>query len=296
MTTRDRGAWLYRLRDQRGQLDLARDRSAGRTLALTIALVAIALLSILPLWLVLSATFKTQVEFARDMFGPSLAPTLDNLAAAWEQARIGTFMRNSLVVSVGTVGLGIAAATLLAFAIEFLEWPGRRFAMPLCLVLLAIPSLLLMLPMFRVFIALRLINTHLGLVLLYAAHGVPFAVFLLATYMRGIPRSVIEAAVIDGASAPRVLWRIVVPMSRPALATAATIMFLTAWNEFIYAFVLIRNDELRTLPAGLAALQDRYFTNYPVLFAGILLSVLPVIGVYLLAQRYLVRGIAAGVD
>jgi raffinose/stachyose/melibiose transport system permease protein len=114
--------------------------------------------------------------------------------------------------------------------------------------------------------------------------------------MRTLPTMVVEAAVLDGISVPGLLGRVVLPLSRPAVATAAVLTFIFCWNEFIYAFVVLHSEGLRTLPAGLAALQGRYYTNFPVLLAGVTISVMPVLIVYLLSQRFLARGIAVGVD
>jgi len=107
---------------------------------------------------------------------------------------------------------------------------------------------------------------------------------------------VVEAAILDGASVPSLLVRVVVPLSAPAIAVACVFSFIYTWNEFIYAFVLLQDEGKRTLPAGLASLQGRYFTDFPVLMAAVTLSVLPLIAVYVFFQRFLVRGIAVGMD
>lgn len=271
-------------------------RSAPRLIAISAMLLIIAIFSLLPVWIVVVSAFKSQLEYAENIFAPPTSLSVDNFAIAWQQARIGIFMRNSAIVSVGAVVLCITVSVCLAYAITFLEWRGRGFAFTLCLLLLAVPPLLLLIPVFHVLVLIGLVNNLLGLILLYAALGTPFAVFLLVSYMGSLPTAVVEAAVIDGASAPRLLIDIVVPLSTPAIATAASLFFLFCWNEFIYTFVVLHSDDLRTLPAGLAALQGRYFTNFPVLLAGIALSVAPVIAVYVFFQRYLTRGIAVGVE
>jgi ABC-type glycerol-3-phosphate transport system permease component len=114
--------------------------------------------------------------------------------------------------------------------------------------------------------------------------------------MRALPPAIIEAAVLDGVSVPGLLVRVVVPLSIPAIGTACIFSFIFCWNEFIYALVLLQDEAVRTLPAGLASLQGRFFTDFPVLLAAVTLSTLPLIGVYVFFQRWLVRGIAVGVD
>jgi ABC-type glycerol-3-phosphate transport system permease component len=205
-------------------------------------------------------------------------------------------MRNSAVVSVGAVALCMALAVALAFAIVFLRWPGRNLVYGLNLLLLAVPPLLLLVPVFNEMADFGLVNSLFGAVLLYTALTIPFSVYLLVAYMRTLPVAVIEAAVLDGVSVPGLLLRIVVPLSLPAIGTACVFSFIFCWNEFIYALVLLQDEGLRTLPAGLASLQGRFFTDFPVLLAAVTLSVLPLIGMYVFFQRWLVRGIAVGVD
>jgi ABC-type glycerol-3-phosphate transport system permease component len=267
-----------------------------RRFVITVALLVVAVFSILPLYLVIVTSFKTQTEYATNPFALPRALPVANFGQAWETAQIGTFMRNSAIVSIGAVALCLVASVALAYAIVFLEWRGRRLAYTLCLVLLAVPPLLLLIPVFHILVDLRLVNNLLGVILLYAALSTPFAVYLLVAYMRSVPQMVIEAAVLDGATVPDLLIRVVVPLCLPAIATAAALTFIFCWNEFIYAFVVLQTDAVRTLPAGLAALQGRFFTNFPVLLAGVTLSLLPVIAVFVFFQRYLVRGIAVGVD
>jgi ABC-type glycerol-3-phosphate transport system permease component len=267
-----------------------------RRIAISLTLGMLAVLAFLPLYLVAVTAFKTQEEYASNVFALPSGLPLDNLAQAWQSASIGDFMRNSAVVSVATVGLCLSASIALAFALVFLEWRGKRLVYGLCLVLLAVPPLLLLIPVYDLLAHLRLVNSIPGVVLLYATLNVPFTTYLLVAYMRSLPPMVLEAAVLDGANVPRLLVRIVVPLSVPAIATAAALAFIFAWNEFIYAFVLLRDSGTRTLPAGLAGLQGRFYTNFPVLLAGVLLSVLPVIAMYVFLQRYLARGITVGVD
>lgn len=267
-----------------------------RRAGISTVLGAIALLSAFPLYFVVATAFKTNNEFARSLFAPPTSIHFANFRKAWEAASIGTFMRNSAIVSVSAVALCIVVATGLAFALVFLRWPGRNAVYTLNLVLLAVPPLLLMIPVFNELAHLHLVNSRLGVVLLYAALTVPFAVYLLVAYMRALPVAVIEAAVLDGVSIPILLLRVVVPLSLPAIGTACIFSFIFCWNEFLFALVLLQDQSVRTLPAGLASLQGRFFTDFPVLLAAVTLSVLPVIGMFLFFQRWLVRGISVGVD
>jgi ABC-type glycerol-3-phosphate transport system permease component len=271
-------------------------RQRLRRIGISVLLAGIALVSFFPLYFTIATAFKTEAEYNDSLFAPPGGVRLDNFETAWEAANIGDYMRNSLVISVGAVAVCIVLATVLAFAIVFLRWPGRNLVYTLCLVLLAVPPLLLLIPVFNVMADLNLVNNRVGVILLYAALSLPFSVYLLVAYMRSLPNAVIEAAVLDGVSVPGLLTRVVVPLSVPAIGTATVFAFILCWNEFIYAFVLLQDEALRTLPAGLAGLQGRFYTDFPVLLAATTLSVLPVIGLYVFFQRFLVRGIAVGVD
>ena len=205
-------------------------------------------------------------------------------------------MRNSAIVSVGAVTLCLAVSIPLAFSIVFLRWPGRQLVYTLCLILLAAPPLLLLIPVFSELVTLNLVDNRLGIILLYAALSTPFSVYLLVAYMRSLPTTLIEAAVLDGETVIGLMLRIITPLSIPAIGSAAIFTFIFCWNEFIFAFVLLQDNSVRTLPAGLASLQGRFFTNYPVLLAAVTISILPVILLYTFFQRFLVRGVAVGVD
>jgi raffinose/stachyose/melibiose transport system permease protein len=271
-------------------------RIGAKRLGVSLLLAGLAILCFAPLYFMLTTSFKTNQEFAESLFGLPGGINFDNYSTAWHAATIGTFMRNSVIVSVSATLISVSVATCLAFAIVFLRWPGRNLVYTLCLMLLAVPPLLLLIPVFRQIADLSLVNNLLGVIVLYAALTTPFSVYLLVAYMRSLPIAVLEAAVLDGTSVGGLLARIVAPLSMPAIATSAVFAFIFCWNEFIYAFVLLQEENVRTLPAGLAGLQGRFFTDFPVLLAATTISVLPLIGLYVFFQRYLVRGIAVGVD
>jgi ABC-type glycerol-3-phosphate transport system permease component len=143
-------------------------------------------------------------------------------------------------------------------------------------------------------IRLGLIDTYWSVILLYTALNTPFNVYLMSSYLRGINGEFAEAARMDGANPHRIFAEVILPLSLPALATLAVFNFLYAWNEFIFALLLLQSDSVKTATVGVLQLQGRLSLNYPELAAGLLITSLPVIGVYLFFQRYLVRAIVAG--
>ena len=159
---------------------------------------------------------------------------------------------------------------------------------------MAIPPLLLMVPIYVQMVDLHLVITYWSVVLMYTALNLPFNTFLMTAFFRGVPDELIEAATLDGASVHQVFRRILIPLSKAALATIVIFNTLYVWNEFVFALLLLQRDSVKTLTVGVMQMQGRFFNDFPALLAGLLIATLPVIGVYLLFQRYLVRAIAAG--
>ena len=159
---------------------------------------------------------------------------------------------------------------------------------------LAVPPVALIVPVYVEMSDLHLINTFWSVILFYTAINTPFNVYLMASYLKGLPDEVMEAAWMDGARVHSAFLRVIVPMARPALSTLAVFNFLFAWNEFVFALLLLQSDNVKTATVGVLELQGRFSVNYPVLVAGLFIVSLPVIGIYLFFQRYLVRAIVAG--
>jgi ABC-type glycerol-3-phosphate transport system permease component len=164
---------------------------------------------------------------------------------------------------------------------------------------LTLPAQLAVVPLFFELRGLGLLNSRAGLILVYTANGLPFAVFILAGFFRTLPRSLYEAAVVDGCGEFAAFWRVLLPLARPGLVTVAIFQFIGVWREYFFAFMLVSGDmsgSARTIPLGLANLSiaAEYRTEYGTLFAGIILVTLPILAVYVALQRQIVRGIAAG--
>lgn len=250
--------------------------------------------TLFPIYFMVDNSFRTLAEYDESKFALPSSLSLSNFKEVWVQANIGTYFRNSVIVSSGTVILSVVVAALAGYAFSKLEWHGRRFTYYGVLSVLAVPVLLIMVPVFTTMVQLRLLNSYQSAILLYTAFNAPFNAYLLTSYFSSLPDELLEAARIDGASIHQIFGRVILPLARPALATLCIFNFLWAWNEFLYALLLLQSDSVRTLTVGLTTLQGRYSTDFPLLMAGLTLSALPVIGVYLIFQRYLVRGIAVG--
>ncbi|HXN35291.1 MAG TPA: carbohydrate ABC transporter permease [Opitutaceae bacterium] len=223
----------------------------------------------------------------------------DNYAMAWREAHLGGYFLNSVVVTVVSVALIVGLGAMAAYALSRFTHPLGKLVFWLFLAGLTIPSQLAIVPLFFELRAMGLLNSRAGLILVYTANGLPFAIFILAAFFRSLPRSLYEAAVVDGCGEFSAFWRILLPLARPGLVTVAIFQFIGVWKEYFYAFMLVSGDtagSARTVPLGLANLSiaAEYRTQYGMLFAGIVLVTLPILLVYLALQRQIVRGIAAG--
>jgi raffinose/stachyose/melibiose transport system permease protein len=250
--------------------------------------------AVLPLLFMAATAFRTQTDWASSKIGLPTTLSFDAFARAWSDASIGTYFRNSVIVTVSTVALTVVCATLAGYGFSKIRWRLRGAVYLFLLAWIAIPPLLLMVPIYVEMVQLGLLDTYASVILLYTALNLPFNVYLMTAYFRSVPDELVEAARVDGAGLHRIFLLVLVPLARPAVATLVIFNVLWAWNEFLFALLLLQSDGVKTLTVGVLQLQGRFTTDYPALMAGLLITSLPVIGAYLVFQRHLVRGIAAG--
>jgi len=262
--------------------------------AIVIGMTALGVSAVVPLVFMLQAAFRTQTDWAVAKIGLPTTLTLDAFARAWVQASIGTYFINSVIVTVGSVALSVALASTAGFAFATLRWRGSRLVYFFILAWMAIPPLLLMVPIYVEMVDLRLVDTYFSVILLYSALNLPFNMYLMTAFFRAVPTELAEAARVDGASVHRIFASILLPLSIPAVATLVIFNALYVWNEFVFALLLLHDDRVRTLTVGVNQLQGKFFFDYPALLAGMLITSLPMVVVYLVFQKYLVRAIAAG--
>jgi ABC-type glycerol-3-phosphate transport system permease component len=256
---------------------------------------------VFPMIWVAYSSLKPDDAIFRDTFALPSASDLrtDNYARAWSGAHFGGYFMNSVVVTGASVALIVSLGAMAAYALSRFSHPAGRVVFGLMMAGLTIPAQLAVVPLFFELRALGLLNSRIGLILVYTANGLPFAIFILAGFFRSLPRSLYEAAVVDGCGEFSAFWRVLLPLARPGLVTVAIFQFIGVWREYFFAFMLVNGDTgqaARTLPLGLANLSiaAEYRTEYGMLFAGIVLVTLPILAVYLALQRQIVRGIAAG--
>ncbi|MBM9477941.1 carbohydrate ABC transporter permease [Nakamurella flavida] len=248
------------------------------------------------LWMIRTALTPTKDAFSTD---PSILPsslTLGNFGRVLTSPSTPFVQQffNTLLVSTATTVLVIIFGITGAYALARLKFVGRRaFGMTLLIVQL-FPGVLLVIPLFVVLVNLNLTNSYLGLILAYSTTNLPFVVWFLRGYFLSIPEELGEAARIDGCTHLGVLFRIVLPLARPGIAAAATLAMVSAWNEYLFAFILIKDSDKRVLSTGLASFIEQFTADYSGLFAMATLTTIPIVAVFLLFQRHLVGGLAAG--
>ena len=272
----------------------------GRTKYLVGAIcLALCTLMLTPLVLSILASLKSTAEAAAlpPVYVPS-AITLDSYERLWTyQAGLPTYLLNSFGTAFLTIALVLVLTVPAAYALARFPIPGREILFVLLLMALIIPYQALLTPMFLMFAQLKLTNTLLGLAILHTTIQIPFSLYILRNSFAAVPRELEEAAVMDGANSWQVLRRIFIPSVMPATITVALFAFVTSWNEFLGALVMMSKGTSFTLPVILAAARTETSlggTDWGMLQAGVTISIIPCIGVYLLLQKYYVSGLMSG--
>ncbi len=249
-----------------------------------------ALIMIIPFVWMLSTSFKTSGTTM--VFPPQFIPdkiNLENYKKVADVFPIGKFFFNSFIVAiVSTVGQ-LLTSSMAAYAFARLKFRGRDVIFLIYLATLMVPMQVTMTPQFILMKYLGWLNSYQGLIVPGIFNA--FGTFLLRQFFLTIPESLEEAAFIDGASHFRVYWQIILPVAKPALATLSVFGFMQSWNNFLWPLIIVSHKKMMTLPLGLSILQGRWETNWNLMMAGVVISIIPVLAVYLFAQKYFIRGI-----
>jgi ABC-type glycerol-3-phosphate transport system permease component len=247
-----------------------------------------------PFLLAVSTSLKDTDQVIRDPLGFPSTWHWDNSTRAWNQGHFGLYFGNSILVAVPTVLAILVFSLLAAYAFALLHFRGKALLFTLFLAGLTIPLDILIIPLFYDMLSLGLMNTLWALILPQVAIGLPFGILLLRNFIEDVPNELIDAGRLDGCSSLRLLIHIVLPLTRPALGSLLVFNFMWTWNQFLLPVVLIQDDSARTLPVGLNFFTGRYITDVPLMTAGATITALPVVLVYVLFQRHVIKGITVG--
>jgi ABC-type glycerol-3-phosphate transport system permease component len=273
-------------------LRVAIGRAGGWVVWLFLALLAIS--ALYPLLFLAVTALRTSADYRSSPGGVPHHLTSTNVSEAFTHAHIGSLALNSLYVVVPAVLIITVVSCLAGYALVHFNFPLRKSALVFIVALMALPPTALLIPIFKVILDAGLLNQRLGLILVYSALNLPFSIYLLASFMRSVPGELLNAARIDGAGALRTLWSVVVPLVRPGLLTLVTLNFLFLWNEFLFSLVILQSDENRTIMVGIAQFQGHFEKNFGIVCAGLLLSMIPPLLIFVFFQRDLARGLTAG--
>lgn len=269
-------------------------RPSSGTLAKEVVLIVAVVIVLLPTAFVILTALKTQADYSLDKVGLPPVPTLANVEEAMRGGRFGLWFFNSILLAFGATAISLIVAAPAAFAFSRMRFRGQTFLLALVTALMVIPPVVLILPLFILLTRLGMTSSYQGVILVYAGLLTPFSVFLLTSFFRAVPNALIESASIDGAASHTVLLRIMLPLTAPAMATLVVVNALYVWNDLLIALVLLPRDELRTLMVGVTVFGSRYNSDVPVAMTGMLLASLPMLIVYIVAQRFFIRGLASG--
>jgi len=275
-----------------------RRESIGHQLARIPVWVLIGLLLVVELypllWLLLSS-FKTSDEFSTGAFWALPAGLAwQNYSLAWTSG-ISTYFVNSILAVFPSLFLVLVISLAASFGLEVMKWRGNNLVLLAFLGGVMIPTQMVLLPLFTMYFQAGLINTRWALILTYTAFSLPLSVFLMAGFFKSVPRTVIEAAVLDGASIFQVFYRVAVPMVANGLVTIGLVNFFFLWNDLLFSLTFISSDNQRTIQTGLLNFTGQYGqVQWGPTFAGVALTVFPTLVVYLILNQQVIKGLTAG--
>ncbi len=252
------------------------------------------ILTLYPIFWMLSGSLKTESEFFSNVWGLPEKPQFQNYVEAWQRAGLGSKFLNSVLTTGSFLLILIPMNSCAGYALARLQFKGKKLIYNYLLLGIMIPAGVLAMPTFTIVNEMGLLNSRVGLVLVYAGQAISFGMFIMRNYFIALPKSLEEAARIDGSTDFGAFVRIILPLAVPGIVTQIIFSGLANWNEYLRANLLIRSAELQTLPLGMASFANQDTINYPVMFAALAMATAPVIIIYLVCQKTFVKGVAQG--
>ena len=259
-----------------------------------IGMCVVAATIIYPLFFVVATSLRSNVDYKRDPFGIPTEWTIDNYLKLWNEYGVGRAFMNSLFVSTISITLILFFATLAGYALAKLPVFGSKFFTTTFVSVMLIPGPVLIIPIYLVLARLGIVGDYSGLILVYLATGLPFAIFFSTLSFRAIPDELLEAARVDGAGFFRTYWSVVRPLGSSAIATLAVLQFLGTWNELIYSLILIPDAKMKLLTPTLASIGKRFLTDQPLTSAGLFITAMVPLLMLTFASKYIMRGLQVG--
>jgi raffinose/stachyose/melibiose transport system permease protein len=249
---------------------------------------------LIPVFFLLNSSLRETSDFARTPLKLATDPAWGNFAAVWQDGNFATYLKNSVIVTGGSLVLILLCALGAGFVLGRYDFRGHSLIMAFVLSGMLVPAKLMILPLFIQLKWMHLLNSHLGLILVYAAGALPAAIFIMSGFFRSLPADLDNAARIDGASEFQLLRRVLTPLVRPGLAIVAIYSAIPIWNDFFLPLVFLQDPEKKTIMQGLTMFFGQYSSQWGVLFAGLTLAALPLIVLYLILSEQFIKGLTAG--
>ena len=250
---------------------------------------------LVPVLIALLTSFRTNDEIImQGIWSLPSKLSFDSFVEAWNRGGLSHYLPNSFIITLPSLVITLFFSSLAGFALARFNFPGERLILYVFVAGMMLPFQILLLPVFRLSDWLGIYDSYLAVIMIHSAFQLGFCTFILRNYMRTIPGEILEAARMDGCSEFRIYWRIVLPLSLPAIAAIATLLFTWIFNDFLWALILIQNDALKPVTTGLASLQGQYIQDWTVIIAGSLIATMPTVLVFLFLQRYFIQGLTLG--
>ncbi|WP_435108554.1 carbohydrate ABC transporter permease [Nocardiopsis synnemataformans] len=269
-------------------------RYTWRTGVLEAVMIAAALVFAFPVYVLLVQAFRPEDETGASPLVPSATPTLDNFAQAWQQASLGPAIVNSTVVTVASVVLLVVLSSLAAYPLARSTRGWSRAVFALFMLGLLLPFQLALIPLYQTMRDLGLLGNPLALVIYYTGLQMPFSVFLYTGFLRGLDRGYEEAAMMDGAGPVRTFFGVVLPLLRPITGTVVILNVIFVWNDFLTPLLYLSGSGSQTIPVALFGFVGQYVSQWPLVFAGLIIGSVPVLTVYFAMQKRVIQGFAGG--
>jgi ABC-type glycerol-3-phosphate transport system permease component len=249
---------------------------------------------LLPMVYIVIASFKTKMDYIGNQMGLPKPFVLDNYRTLAKDGQLFLWFKNSAIVTILSVTIAAAVSAVAAHGFSRFRFWGKEKIFNVIMALMIIPPIVMIIPLFVLATGAHLVNTYWGATIIYTGLMLPFSIYMLRNFFVTIPESILDSAKIDGCSDMGTLLRVVLPLSRSALITLSIVNVLWVWNELLVALIFLQKEELTTLVVGLIRFQGRFRIDQPVILAGIFASMVPIVIVYLIAQRFIVKGLTAG--
>lgn len=259
-----------------------------------ILMILLVVVILFPLYFMSVNSFKTHEEYVNNLIGLPHAFTVQNYVEAFEGKPFGQWFLNSMLLTIAAVLVTGILALLAGYAFAKMKFRGQKALFRAIVPLMSVPPVVMIIPQFQIIKIFGLVNTRVSVIIIYVGIMLPMTIYLMRNFMKTVPDSLLDAAKIDGCGRLKALTAIMMPLSIPALITSSLVNIVWVWNELLISLVFLQREELRTLMVGITLFKGRFTLDIPVIMAGLVIATVPIVVIYIFAQKYLVEGMLAG--